>query len=593
MTRSIGSGVVNRRAASKHAVSFFGPWGVVALLLALAMGCAITVGTDRAGVARPIGFFAGLAVAVLAVGGLPSFPKRSVVIGVLGLGGFVLVRHLQISTADGMLVIGFIVFAIVAIALADRITKVESIQLSDQPVKGWAPFARSAAGAVALVLLFGAVAAPFVSRAMHQDIRRGDESDPFSDASSSAQLSLSREMDTRRRPRLSNKIVMTVKADRPSFWRGTTFDAWDGQTWTRSGETRAVALLRGQSGWNDVDPSPEDPAVDNGVVNKQTFTMRAEYATMLFAAPSPVRVKSDRYVGQLPDGSLVVSQREAFGKGATYTIESRMPNATVEKLRAAPDGPLPTNVETISLDPGVISDRVQQLAESITATETNAYDKTQAIIRWLGTNTKYSLDAPLPPSDSRDTVDHFLFTSKLGWCEQISSSLAVMLRAVGVPARIATGYITGDADRLTGQYTVREKHAHAWTEVYFPGIGWQGFDPTASVPLGGVERPDQTLFDWLVSHAVVTIGLVVAVVGLMFGLPWCIRRWRARVRRSQVTWAAQALRDLERLGAKHDRPRGSTESPAAYGRALSVHLERADLVEVGAAIDASAFGPPP
>ena len=76
---------------------------------------------------------------------------------------------------------------------------------------------------------------------------------------------------------------------------------------------------------------------------------------------------------------------------------------------------------------------------------------------------------------------------KRGFCMEIASSLTVMLRSIGVPARLVTGFAPGEESLLGGEFTVRGKDAHAWVEVWFPGVGWQGFDPTASVPLGSTE----------------------------------------------------------------------------------------------------------
>jgi hypothetical protein len=108
----------------------------------------------------------------------------------------------------------------------------------------------------------------------------------------------------------------------------------------------------------------------------------------------------------------------------------------------------------------------------------------RAFEAWIGTNVVYDLDAPTPAAGV-DAVDDFLFTSQRGFCEQIASALTVMLRTQGVPARLATGYLPGERDRLSGVWKVRASDAHAWVEVWFPSSGWQAFDPTAQVPLGG------------------------------------------------------------------------------------------------------------
>ena len=105
---------------------------------------------------------------------------------------------------------------------------------------------------------------------------------------------------------------------------------------------------------------------------------------------------------------------------------------------------------------------------------------------WLAAHVEYDLDAPVPGAGV-DAVDDFLFESQRGFCEQIASALAVMLRTQGVPARLATGYVPGDRDRISGVWKVRASDAHAWVEVWFPQSGWQAFDPTADVPLSGEQ----------------------------------------------------------------------------------------------------------
>jgi hypothetical protein len=93
----------------------------------------------------------------------------------------------------------------------------------------------------------------------------------------------------------------------------------------------------------------------------------------------------------------------------------------------------------------------------------------------------YPYDLSIPPQrEEMDAVEYFLFEQKRGYCEHFSSSLAVMARSLGIPARVATGYVPGDYNPFTGLYEVRASYAHAWVEVYFPGYGWSTFDPTPS-----------------------------------------------------------------------------------------------------------------
>jgi hypothetical protein len=94
---------------------------------------------------------------------------------------------------------------------------------------------------------------------------------------------------------------------------------------------------------------------------------------------------------------------------------------------------------------------------------------------------KYSLDV-VPPPQGQDAVDYFLSDSQTGYCDYFASAMAVMLRSVGVPARVASGYARGTQDAPGGQYVVRDNNAHSWVEVYFPRYGWVEFDPSPSQP---------------------------------------------------------------------------------------------------------------
>ena len=94
-----------------------------------------------------------------------------------------------------------------------------------------------------------------------------------------------------------------------------------------------------------------------------------------------------------------------------------------------------------------------------------------------------------PPAFDKDGVDHFLFTLKEGYSEYFGSSMSVLLRTVGVPARLAVGYTTGDRIGDQDIFAVTDSHSHAWVEVYFPGFGWIPFEPTPGEALPSVYQP--------------------------------------------------------------------------------------------------------
>ncbi len=574
------------RGGPKHPASLRGPWALVAAALAATMTAAIMLGTDRAGLPRIVAVVAGICVGMLTVAGLPSVPTRVAVTAVIAMGGFVVARHARLAGVDGVLVLAWAVGAVVTLILADRADLVERPSLArDAPRRS---FPRATVGALLAVLLVAAALAPAISASLHRDVRTGTSADPFADPGQSV-LSFSDTLDTRTRPRLSDRVVMTVDAERPAFWRGQTYDMWDGTRWTRSTGLDYSRLHYDNRGLQAIPAPADDPGASTGISNRQTFTVEAPFADVMFAAASPRTLLSDRPALLLPDGTLALPEGESLGTGATYTVTSREANATQATLRASGALAVPSEIDATYARPSTTTDRVRVLARSITAGAPTSYDKVLAIEAWLAKHTRYSLDAPLPPTSSTDVVDWFTFTSHEGWCEQIASTLVVMLREVGVPARLATGFVPGDLDLVSNRYTVRERDAHAWADVYFPGVGWQGFDPTANVPLAGEAHHTQTLWQMLRSHAVLIVIVVGALGGLFLAGPLLARVARRPPRRAP-SWAEETWRSLADVGGRVGRPPSAADTPRAFARAVASETGADDLVGVGELVDAAVYG---
>ena len=246
--------------------------------------------------------------------------------------------------------------------------------------------------------------------------------------------------------------------------------------------------------------------------------------------------------------------------------------------------------------------RVTDLAAQLTAPAPTTYDKVLALEAWMAANTTYRLDIPrLPAGD--DAVERYLFVDKKGFCEQIASALVVMLRSQGIPARVAVGFAPGERNPFTGLWEVRASDAHAWAEVWFPNVGWQPFDPTASVPFSGetfsssagaglfrfVGKRLPSVPAWVAKGAVgmVLIGAPLAFLGWAVTHQLIVRRRRAR-----QPWAAEMLDRLEQAGARRGRPRRVAESTRQYALSLSARaLPDERLEAVGIAIEADAFSP--
>ncbi|HMV76195.1 MAG TPA: transglutaminaseTgpA domain-containing protein, partial [Microthrixaceae bacterium] len=344
--------------------------------------------------------------------------------------------------------------------------------------RGSGALVRGAVAATVAVVAVVLLAGPWAGDRAPVAPSNGATPDPFDRGPQNA-LSVQEQLDMTRRPRLSDAVVMTVRSDIISFWRTATYDDWDGSTWTNTdgGSYRVL----GPGGL--VAPAPDDLAARRGDESTQEFRLESRFANSLPIAPSAVQVDSDARLLQRPDGSIVAP--DAMGRGAAYSVTSMQVRVTANQL-ASVDAPIPDEVADRYLTPVPTTRRVRTLAERVVtdAGATTEYAKVQALEDWMGQNLKYSLDAPLAPQGV-DVVDDFLFESKVGWCEQIASSLVVMLREVGVPARLATGFAPGELDRSSGRFVVRERDAHAWAEVWFPDVGWVPFDPTARVPLAG------------------------------------------------------------------------------------------------------------
>ncbi len=163
-------------------------------------------------------------------------------------------------------------------------------------------------------------------------------------------------------------------------------------------------------------------------------------------------------------------------------MRSYIDNPTIWEMRESPTE-YPDWIENHYLQlPSDFPTSIKQLAEEITKDKETAYDKTFAITQYLRNNIDYQEQIPNPPKN-QDPIEWFLFDLKQGFCNYYASAEVLMLRSIGIPARMVFGYAQGEEDLDDITYTVRRKQSHAWPEVYFNGIGWVEFEPTAGQPV--------------------------------------------------------------------------------------------------------------
>jgi transglutaminase-like putative cysteine protease len=536
-----------------------------------------------------VAFLAGAGVSALALLGLESLSIRLVARSLLLASALLLVRFGIMAgslATGGQAMLAWLVGATTVLVLTDRIGTEAS-----PPVGGQAGIrgtrrgtARSAAlvavAAVVVVVLLSPIVLPHIG-----DSTQAGQGPRSEQQDSSGALRATDQLDMTTRPKLTDQVVFTVDADRATFWRGETFDQWDGRRWTRSSGAIRPLLRSGQ-----ISHAPDDLGAAGTDVVRQRVHIETDYADVIFAAASADRVQIDRVAAQRDDGTVLSLP---LGRGATYTVESRRIPLTVGGLRAAGDR-VPSGITDQYARLPKTTARVLAAARQVTRRATNDYDRIRALENWMGRRTEYSLDAPLAPKDV-DVVDDFLFRSRRGWCEQIASSLVVLARANGIPARLVTGFVPGGRDPVSGTFTVRAKDAHAWAEVWFAGSGWVPFDPTADVPLAGDDTPKPTVAGWLANHAVVLLLGLAAVVLLVGPVRSVLARWwRARRHaRRPLGWAAGADAALDRLGQRVGRARDPAETTSSYGAALATAYGDPRLAAAGAVIDDQLFAPVP
>jgi transglutaminase-like putative cysteine protease len=285
-------------------------------------------------------------------------------------------------------------------------------------------------------------------------------------------------MDLRSRGRLSDEVVMKVRSEEPVPYRGVVFDDYNGKGWEISSGDATEKLTSDSMRFDTFTAMNTERGEEPSREVAQIFRIEKDSPNIIFGAYRPETVffptstiKIDHY------GSLRAPYQ--IPEGSAYSVISQVPNAFPDQLRSA--GTLyPEERESkyTQLPPTGL-ERTRALASRLTEGTTNPYDAVLRMNQYLKKNYPYDLSIP-PQNKDMDAVEYFLFEQKRGYCEQFSSSLAVMARSQGIPARVVTGYAPGEYNPFTGYYDVRASDAHAWVEVYFPGYGWSTFDPTPS-----------------------------------------------------------------------------------------------------------------
>ncbi len=301
--------------------------------------------------------------------------------------------------------------------------------------------------------------------------------------------------------------LLNVRSEQPHYWKVQSLNSFDGFRWFRATGDEQLDLsaeLPFDRGDARSDSGPWRYGRLNPDWNDEIhFSVRSLSTELLVGAGLTYNVRG---AAAVPSADGTTQLLGTLGRGDSYTIRTYQPTPTATVMAGAPTAypdwaerytelALPTSgtdANTVVVPPrgnrttdseradadtalsGSVYSRVYELASGLTAGSTSAYEAVTTIETHLRDSYRYNEQVP----EHAYPLESFLFEDRQGYCQQFSGAMALMLRMVGIPARVVAGFSPGTLNRKSGEYRVRDLDAHSWVEVYFPGIGWVTFDPT-------------------------------------------------------------------------------------------------------------------
>lgn len=546
--------------------------GFVALAVALLyVAVHLSSSLDAFGLARTL---PPLLIGVLTAAGLGADKRHDVMASVL-VGEFMIVLAAGVSPRPWLavpLVLGW-VLAIVALVQSHQLHAADCSApalrsaIPARP-RGLGTAATAATLAVAIgLLLFLVLPQPSGSAAQRRFGRPGNGGRDTQRSGEGSRLAAGGPLDMRTRGDLGNRPVAEVPVDSPQLWRSGIYETYDGTQWN----TRDAPSTMFRPGHVVLPPDPLDEGVrPAGPQRTDEVRVRAGFDGLVISPGTPVALMSSGRAGALGAARILVEDRSGF------TVTSIQPETDPGALSAA-SGPDPDE-RWLQL-PASLPARVGVLARQVAGSAPSRPAAVEAISRYLGTHKKYDLNSPVPPPGA-DAVDDFLFRVDSGFCEQFAAAEVVLLRTLGVPTRMATGFGYG-SDQANGRRLFSSGNAHAWVEVWYPGVGWSPTDPTPP-SVQAAAKPHVSAFSRLVkwvqrllgtTRGRLTVAAVIVLLGAAcFGVGW-LRRRRTPIAAPALpgAWANSLLTAFARLEAAlvaDGRPRGPGETLAELERRL-------------------------
>jgi len=266
------------------------------------------------------------------------------------------------------------------------------------------------------------------------------------------------------------------------YWRGFSYNEYTGQGWNTS-QTTEIQYQAGEKTGISLPPTRRQ---------LRQKVSGAFHLGLVFAAGDLLQLDHAHQASWRipPDGQ---GSGDLFGitiNAQDYEAITALPQAGESDLRFAGEDYPDWVLDYYLTLPDNVPDRVIELAEELTASQTSVYDRAKAIENYLRTF-PYTLDLPAPPAN-REISDYFLFELQKGYCDYYATTMVVLARAAGIPARLSVGYASGQYDPERARYIITAADAHSWPEIYFPHYGWIEFEPTAGQPVLEHAPPDIT-----------------------------------------------------------------------------------------------------
>jgi transglutaminase-like putative cysteine protease len=284
------------------------------------------------------------------------------------------------------------------------------------------------------------------------------------------------EIKTSSRPMMHIRI-WSAQTVGPMKWRGAALSDFDGKRWTNPSRKPETIPVENEH----VVLAPVGLRPPGRRINYHVELEALENDTLFFAG-TPETL-------DLPARALYRSETSSFRlghavpQGFHYDVWSLLDDPPERAPVLFPPPVLPLAARELYLQIPALDGRIAELAGSFAAGVTGDLARARAIERHLRSDYAYTLE--LPDREVTDPLANFLFARRKGHCEYFASSMAVMLRSLGIPARLATGFQSGVYNPVSDLWLVRASDAHSWVEAWIPGYGWTTFDPTPADPNAG------------------------------------------------------------------------------------------------------------